>query len=60
MKKYCVTYRMTAKVEVYVDAENANEAHEKAEQFMCDADFGPAEDIEWEESYSDTDEDDEE
>ena len=51
---------MTAKVEVYVDAENAKEAHEKAEQFMCDADFGPAEDIEWEESYSDTDGDDEE
>ena len=60
MKNYCFTFRMTAKIEVNVDAENENEARQKAEQFMCDADFGPAEDIEWEETYSDTDENDEE
>lgn len=55
MKKFYVTYRMSAKVEVAVEAENEDEAEEKAEQFMCDADFGPCEDIEWEKTDTDSD-----
>lgn len=47
MKKFYVSFDLSAKVEVGIDAETEDEAYEKAEQFMADADFGPCEDIEW-------------
>ena len=60
MKKYYVKFAMTARVMVPIDAETESEAEEKAEQFMADADFGPCEDIEWEEIDIESDDDDSE
>lgn len=36
-------------VRITVDGETEQERIQKAEQFMVEADFGPLEDIEWEE-----------
>ena len=36
-------------VRITVNGATEQERVEQAEQFMCDADFGPLEDIEWEE-----------
>lgn len=47
MKLYEIRYRMEATVRFQVQAESEQEAIEKAEQGMVDADFGPAEDINW-------------
>lgn len=64
MKKFYVRFAMTSRVIVPVEAENEDEAEEKAEQFMADEDFGLCEDIEWEkidiESDDEEDYDDEE
>lgn len=57
MKKFYVNFSMTARVLIPIDAETEDEAKEKAEQFMADADFGPCEDIEWEELYTESDDD---
>lgn len=57
MKKFYVKFAMTARVLVPVEAETENEAEQKAEQFMADADFGPCEDIEWEKIDTETDDD---
>lgn len=57
MKKFYVNFSMTARVLVPIEAETEDEAKEKAEQFMADADFGLCEDIEWEELYTESDDD---
>lgn len=57
MKKFYVRFTMTAMVLVPVEAETEDEAEEKAEQFMADADFGPCEDIEWEKLDIESDDD---
>lgn len=57
MKKFYVNFSMTARVIVPVEAETEDEAEEKAEQFMADADFGPCEDIEWEKIDIESDDD---
>lgn len=46
-KTYCVTFRMTARVDVIVDAKSEEEAKQLGEQFMIDSDFGACKDIEW-------------
>lgn len=48
MKTYEVIFRVDGRVIVSVDAEDETDAEMKAEQFMVDADFGPLEDIQWE------------
>ena len=45
-----IDFRLTAVCHVKVRARNKDEALEYAEQFMADADFGPCEDIEWEQT----------
>lgn len=45
--KFQVNFKLTASCHVTVEAKTTQEAIEKAEQFMVDADFGPAENIEW-------------
>ena len=45
---YEITFRTDGKVVLSIDADNEVEAFDEAEQFMCDADFGPLEDIQWE------------
>lgn len=57
MKKFYVNFSMTARVLVPIEAETEDEAKKKAEQFMADADFGLCEDIEWEELYTESDDD---
>lgn len=57
MKKFYVRFAMTSMVIVPIEAETESEAEEKAEQFMADADFGPCEDIEWEEIDIESDDD---
>lgn len=51
--KYYIVFRLDAKVEVEVDAGDTDEALEKGEQFMAEADFGPCEDISWDMRYID-------
>lgn len=46
--KVTFTCHISGKVKVTVDAEDEIDAEMKAEQFMVDADFGPLEDIQWE------------
>lgn len=45
-----IDFRLTAVCRVKVRARNKDEALKYAEQFMVDADFGPCEDIEWEQT----------
>lgn len=59
MKKFYVNFSMSARVLVPVEAENEVDAEQKAEQFMADADFGPCEDIEWEQLDIESDDDEE-
>lgn len=40
-------YHVSGKVTITITGETEKEKIEKAEQFMCEADFGPLEDIEW-------------
>lgn len=40
-------YYVNGKVTITITGETEKEKIEKAEQFMCEADFGPLEDIEW-------------
>lgn len=42
-------YYVSGKVTITITGETEKEKIEKAEQFMCEADFGPLEDIEWSE-----------
>lgn len=49
-KDFEIDFRLTAVCHVKVRARNKDEALEYAEQFMADADFGPCEDIEWEQT----------
>lgn len=46
--KYYVTYKIEARYIAEVEANNIEEAMEKAEIEYCDADFGVAEDIDGE------------
>ena len=46
--KYYVTHKIEARYIVEVEANNLEEAMDKAEQMYVDADFGEAEDIEGE------------
>lgn len=42
-------YHVTGRVIITITGKTEKEKIEKAEQFMCEADFGPLEDIEWSE-----------
>lgn len=56
-KDFEIDFRVTAVCHVKVRARNKDEALEYAEQFMVDADFGPCEDIEWEQTGKKTEND---
>lgn len=43
------SFKVKGYVRISVDGETEQEMIQKAEQFMGDADFGPLEDIEWDE-----------
>lgn len=45
--KYIVRVAVEGRVEVTVDADSIEEAKEIANDQVCDMDFGPLEDIEW-------------
>jgi len=49
-RDFQIDFKLTAVCRVKVRARNKDEALEYAEQFMADADFGPCEDIEWEQT----------
>lgn len=46
--KYYVTYKVEARYIAEVEADNIEEARNKANEEFCDADFGVAEDIDGE------------
>ena len=48
MPKYYITYKVDARYIAAVEADNLEEAKEKAEEEFCDADFGETVDIDGE------------